>query len=222
MLRSTGLNLEYKFRTEFWRARPLLRGRAKLEAKLGFKAVHVRLMKFTRFRLHHRKIDQRARIRTAVDSAAAEHGTGWAHLRNDLSKQNIHLYPSMQRLLAQYEPLAFRSVLEVASSSIVPPPSPLADRPVIPHLEPLSIKHDYTSQPTPAANRELKELIATMLRVDNATAAVTGASTSALKRVKVGGKSIDTSEVIKAADEWKNAWKDFETIDASVRVQHAH
>lgn len=209
MLRQTNLNLNYNFKNEFWRARSLLRGRAKLETKLGMKAVHVRLAKYTRFRLHHRKYDQRARIRSAVDSAAVEHGTGWGHIRNDLSKQNIQLFPSTQRLLAQYEPLAFRSILEVSSSSIVPPPSPLNDCPVIPAAPPSS-NHNFRKNFSHAATVELKEMIASLLRADNNTASVSGTS-SALQRVKVCGKTVDTREfnMESACDQWADAWKDF-------------
>lgn len=224
MLRQTPVALEHKFMREFLRARPLLRGRAKVEPKLGTRAVRLRLQKYTRFRTNHKSYDQRTRVRADVDAAAVEHGTGWAHIRNDLSRQAVHLFPTTQRLLAQYEPLAFRSMMELCSARIAPPSCTLNNVPIVPRSEMNALKPDIdrSKQSTPAADLHLQELIANMIHSDNAVINLSANGTSsALRRVKINGITPDNSKVLEASRSWMEAWKDFENIDESVRTPKA-
>lgn len=214
MFRSTLQYLNYNHKIEFWRARPLLRGRAKTERTLGVRAVALRLQKYTRFRIHHRRYDQRARVRANVDAAAVEHGTGWPHLRNDIARQNVAILPTTQRLLAQYEPLAFRSLLELCSSQIVPPPTIIDQQPLIPLREMSLLKSNsnLAIESTPTADLQLKELLNNMITTDRSVLSLASTS-SALGKVQVGGK-VPTS-----ADDWMDSWKDFQIIDKKVRAQ---
>ncbi|EPY38997.1 hypothetical protein AGDE_01059 [Angomonas deanei] len=114
----------------------------------------------TRYRVELQSHWERAIVRKNVDSAAREHGTGWPALRNDLARQNVTLLPRTQQGLALYEPLAFRSVVELCASRIPPPPPPLS--PQVP-------QEAYTVPSTPgdshpAARRELQEGVERMLR----------------------------------------------------------
>nr|CCC95593.1 unnamed protein product [Trypanosoma congolense IL3000] len=125
MLRHTTGLQHYRAKLELDRIRGMLRGRARLERKVGLKRLFFLMRTQTRYRVEQRAHWERAVVRKNVDSAAREHGTGWPHLRNELSRQNILLLPRSQQVLAQYEPLAFRAVVELCASRIPPPPPPI-------------------------------------------------------------------------------------------------
>ncbi|EAN90473.1 hypothetical protein C3747_76g227 [Trypanosoma cruzi] len=125
MLRRTSLACSYRASLELDRIRSMLRGRARLERKVGLKRLFFLMRTQTRYRVEQQSHWNRAIVRKNVDSAAREHGTGWAQLRNEFGRQNILLLPRSQQMLAQYEPLAFRAVVELCASRIPPPPPPV-------------------------------------------------------------------------------------------------
>ncbi|CBH18023.1 hypothetical protein, conserved [Trypanosoma brucei gambiense DAL972] len=125
MLRRTVCVQHYRAKLELDRIRSMLRGRARLERKVGLKRLFFLMRTQTRYRVEQQAHWERAIVRKNVDSAAREHGTGWQHLRNELGRQNVILLPRSQQLLAQYEPLAFRAVVELCASRIPPPPPPV-------------------------------------------------------------------------------------------------
>ncbi|ORC91395.1 uncharacterized protein TM35_000064000 [Trypanosoma theileri] len=124
MLRCTNVVLNYRAALELDRIRSMLRGRARLERKVGLKRLYFLMRTQTRYRVEQQSHWNRAIVRKNVDSAAREHGSGWPQLRNELARQNMILLPHTQQTLAQYEPLAFRAVMELCASRIPPPPPP--------------------------------------------------------------------------------------------------
>lgn len=186
MLRSTFPLLNYRATVELDRIRGLLRGRARLERKVGLKRLLFLMRTQTRYRVEQQSFWERAVVRKNVDSAAQEHGGSWSQLKNDLARHNIHLFPRSQQTLAQYEPLAFRAVMELCASHVPPPPPPLtAQVPVeayMPTPEDPHVAH-------PAARRELQEGLARML---------SSGSSSALSR---GPKTVEG---------WMDSWKEFD------------
>lgn len=187
MLRSTTACLNYRARLELDRIRGLLRGRARLERKVGLKRLFFLMRMQTSYRVEMQSYWERAIVRKNVDSAAREHGSSWTYLRNDLARQNIVLQPRMQQMLAQYEPLSFRAVVELCSSRVPPPPSPPLPR--VPE-EAYALRSADPHVAHPAARRELLEGVERILD-----------SPSAVLRAK-GPAS---------ADEWVNAWKEYDT-----------
>ncbi|KAK7197897.1 hypothetical protein NESM_000744100 [Novymonas esmeraldas] len=187
MLRATGISRYYRATMELDRLRGMLRGRARLERKVGLKRITFLMRTQTRYRVEQKAHWERAIVRKNVDSAAHEHGTGWKHLRNDLARQNVMLLPRSQQLLAQYEPLAFRAVVELCASRVAPPPPPLtaqvpeeayAPRPADP-----TVAH-------PASRRQLLEGVERMLRCGNS---------DVLKR-----------EGPRTTQAWMDAWKAYD------------
>ena len=205
MLRQTCVIRGWRAQSELWRARPMLTGRARYEKSLGVREVTLRLTKETRYRTELRSFKNKALIRKNIDAAAVEHGTGWAHIKNDLARQNIALLPTAQRMLAQYEPLAFKSLLELCSSAIPPPPSTVEENPVIPpgvyNVAANASLEQKGTMPTAVAEEELKAMVERMLIKPS----------PALKAVCPKG---DGSDV----DRWMDAWKDFEKVDESKRI----
>ena len=186
MFRRSSIALTWRAKVELDKARTLLRGRAKLERKLGIKFLFTEMRKRTAFRVELEKHQKRAIVRKNVDAAAAEHGTGWIHIRNDLARQNVVIMPRAQQLLAQYEPLAFRSVLELCSSNIAPPPSPTPAR--IP-AEAYVPRPADPSQPTAASVVELEALVSKMMSKDS-------------KELSKHG--------YRTPQEWTRAWEEFD------------
>lgn len=204
MLRSSSLSLHYRATAELDRIRGMLRGRARLEKKIGLKRLFFLMRSQTRYRIEQQSHWNRAIVRKNIDSAAREHGSGWPYLRNDLARQNVILLPAMQQTLAQYEPLAFRCLMELCSSRIPPPPPPMTA--VIPEevyeVAPFKDVSETASGSTkdsdapvkasashPSAQRELKEGVARMLR---ATEPIPGVN--------------DLDDM----NSWVNAWKQFD------------
>lgn len=193
MLRRTNVSLHFRARLELDRIRGLLRGRARLERKLGLKRLFYLMRTQTRYRVEQKSFWERAIVRKNVDSAGREHGTGWSHLRNDTARQNVMLLPHTQQALAQYEPLAFRAVVELCASRIAPPPSPSSPL-VPPEAYELAPADGRTAHP--AARRELREGVERMMRA--------GAASTALERE--GHKSVEA---------WMDAWKEFDVGTAA-------
>jgi hypothetical protein len=186
MFRRTVVSLTWRAHYELNKARSLLRGRRRLERKLGIKYLFTNLRRRTTFRVELEKHQKRALVRKNVDSAAAEHGSGWNHIRNDLARQNVVLMPRMQQMLAQYEPLAFRSMMELCASRIAPPPAPqpaaIPDAAYVPRPE-------DPAQPTAGAVVELETLVANMM----------GKGSKELAR-----------QGYRTPQEWTSAWKEFD------------
>jgi hypothetical protein len=124
MLRYSLLHRNYRAQIELDRVRPLLRGRAKYEKKIGLKKLFFMLRVQTKYRVELRRYKERALTRKNVDAALWEHNASWVTVRNDLARQNVALLPASQKRLALYEPLAFRAVVELCASRIPPPPAP--------------------------------------------------------------------------------------------------
>lgn len=189
MLRSTHASLNYRATLELDRVRGLLRGRARLERKVGVKRLTFLMRTQTRYRVEKQSYWERSIVRKNVDSAAHEHGSAWSHLRNDIARQNMMLLPRTQQHLAQYEPLAFRAVMELCASRIAPPPPPQTAK--IP-------AEAYTASPKdnrvshPAAARELREAVQRFLAAGKGSV------------VDAGGSH--------GVDDWLNAWKEYEVV----------
>ncbi|AYU83695.1 mitoribosomal protein bL20m [Leishmania donovani] len=192
MLRSTGVSLYYRATAELDRLRGMLRGRARLERKVGLKRITFLMRTQTRYRVEHKAHWERAIVRKNVDSAAHEHGSGWQHLRNDLARQNLMLLPRTQQQLAQYEPLAFRAVMELCASRVAPPPPPMTAQ--VPE-EAYATRPEDPKVAHPAARRQLKECIEHML--------CTGRS-EVLQR-----------EGPRTTQAWMDAWKEYDLGSAA-------
>lgn len=181
----------YRAAIELDRIRGMLRGRARLERKVGLKRLFFLMRTQTRYRVEQQSHWNRAVVRKNVDSAAREHGSSWQYIRNDIARHNMILQPRMQQVLAQYEPLAFRALIEVCASRIPPPPPPLTAS--IPEevysIEALEKEGDTSAHP--AARRELKENVSRMLR----SAGPLDASVA--------------SRAPKDAESWCNVWKEY-------------
>lgn len=124
MLRNSYVLCHYRADIELDRIRGMLRGRARLERKVGLKRLFFLMRTQTRYRVEQQSHWSRAIVRKNIDSAAREHGTSWQYIRNDFAMHNIILLPKMQQILAQYEPLAFRALIELSASHVPPPPPP--------------------------------------------------------------------------------------------------
>ncbi|KPI84919.1 hypothetical protein ABL78_6044 [Leptomonas seymouri] len=193
MLRSTSISRYWRATAELDRLRGLLRGRARLEKKVGLKRITFLMRTQTRYRVEQKSHWERAIVRKNVDSAAHEHGSGWQHLRNDLARQNMMLLPRMQQQLSLYEPLAFRAVMELCASRVPPPPPPMTAQ--VPE-EAYAKRAEDGKTAHPAARRELKEGVERMLRV--------------------GGSEKLQREGPKTIQAWMDAWKEYD-VGASAR-----
>ena len=138
---------------ELDRVRHLLSGRQKLERKLGYKQLIGDLKSWSRHRASGLSYRSKSITRHNVDAAALEHGSGWNQIRSDLARQNVVLLPSAQKMLAQYEPLAFRALVELCSSNI-PPPLPMPHDAVPPECY-----EDKKNDLDPAAMLQLRRLV---------------------------------------------------------------
>lgn len=187
MLRSTTVSRYYRATAELDRLRGLLRGRARLEKKVGLKRITFLMRTQTRYRVEQKAHWERAIVRKNVDSAAHEHGSGWQHLRNDLARQNMMLLPKTQQQLALYEPLAFRAVMELCASRVAPPPPPMTAQVPDEAYAPRA-KDGKTSHP--AAARELREGVERMLRAGHSE-----------KMLREGPRTVQA---------WADAWKEYD------------
>lgn len=193
MLRHSNFCLNYRATLELDRLRGMLRGRARLERKVGLKRLFFLMRSQTRYRVEQQSYWNRSIVRKNVDSAAQEHGTSWVYLRNDLARQNLMLLPRTQQILAQYEPLAFRAVVELCASRIPPPPPPLTAQ--VP-------AEAYASRPSdplvshPASKAALQKGIERML--------------------KAGNSSVLRRDGPQTVDAWMDAWREFDVVSQKV------
>lgn len=193
MLRSTPVSRYWRATAELDRLRGLLRGRARLEKKVGLKRITFLMRTQTRYRVEQKAHWERAIVRKNVDSAAHEHGSGWQHLRNDLARQNLMLLPRTQQQLALYEPLAFRAVVELCASRVAPPPPPTTAQVPVEAYAPRAAD-GATSHP--AATRELQEGVERMLCAGHSE-----------KLQREGPRTVQA---------WMDAWKEYD-VGASPR-----
>lgn len=196
MFRQSNPLLHFRAAFEMDRVRGMLRGRARLERKLGLKKMLFLLRTQTKYRVERATYWRKTVTRKNIDSAAREHGAGWGTMKNDLARQNVALLPRTQQALAQYEPLAFRAIMELNASAIAPPPAPTGKG--VPE-EAYSLPSDDPQVATAAGVRFLKEKVQELTRLPSEQVA------------KKGPKSMD---------EWVNAWKKFETVDPSKRLSY--
>ncbi|KNH07954.1 hypothetical protein XU18_1435 [Perkinsela sp. CCAP 1560/4] len=120
MLRGTTTCLAYygqKYLTEMSR---LLNGRGRHEAKLGRSYIRSHLRIATTYRAYFKSRYERGMRRSLLQGAFYEHGADYPKAMNDLARQKMLLSRPMMIRLAQYEPMAFRSILELISSGIYP------------------------------------------------------------------------------------------------------
>lgn len=192
MLRRCEPRLNWRATYELDRVRNTMWGRAKLERKLGFKRMFFQLRCATKYRVSSKRFYDSSIIRRNVDAAAQEHGASWNSLRNDFARQNVILQTRSQQRLAQYEPLAFRSLVELAGSKIPPPPPPQ------PQLVPAeAYSEEHASELHPTVSRELREAINKILYKES----------DALKQ---HGPA--------SAEGWMDVWKEFEAPASRARA----
>ena len=106
----------------------LLQGRGKHERKLGVNYMRSHLRIATSYRAFFKDRYERGQRRSLLQAAFYEHGTDYVRVMNDLSRQKIILSRPMLVRLAQLEPMAFRSILELAGSDVPPPPQETTSR----------------------------------------------------------------------------------------------
>lgn len=204
MLRSTFVARSFRARVEFDRLRSMMRGRAKLERKVGLQRITFLVKQQTRYRVEIESYWRKTVLRKGIDSAAVEHGAGWATLKNDIARQNILLTPTAQNHIAKYEPLAFRALMELCSSRIAPPQPPVPksvppEAYIIRTPQGGALETSPLQQASPAATRELREKIKVMLSRPSQRVSQCGLST---------------------VDEWVDSWKQFESVDDTKRLAY--
>lgn len=173
-----------------------MRGRAKMERKIGIKRMTFLLRVQTKYRVELEGYWRKQVVRKNVDAAAVEHGAGWATIRNDLARQNIALVPTAQQMLAKYEPLAFRAVMELCASRIAPPPEPQGRG--VPKAA-YQFRPKDPLQSTQAAVSELSCSVTELLAKNSEALA------------REGPKSLS---------QWLDAWKSFEQVDPKKRLAY--
>ena len=196
MLRQTLPSLHFRAAIEMDRVRGMLRGRARLERKLGLKKMLFLLRTQTKYRVELSSYWRKTVTGKNVDSAAREHGAGWSTMRNDLARQNVAILPRTQQTLAQYEPLAFRAMMELNASAIAPPPAPIGkgvpkEAYVVPSTNPLD--------PSAAGLQFVRAKVREITRLPSEQVAKKGPKTEA---------------------EWVDAWKKYEAVEPSKRLAY--
>ncbi len=125
MFRQQPVLLHWRARKELIRMMPACTGRRRYEPRLGTRWLMKKMTQATEFRVTGaQKAYLRSVARVGVSAAAMEHGSDWASASKDLARQNVVMSARTMHLVAQYEPLAFRCLMELASSNIPPPPPP--------------------------------------------------------------------------------------------------
>ena len=139
---------------QFDRMYPNMKARQGHERKLG----HITLRNLVHNESQNRReedpVRQRSIDMTNLQAAANEQGTGEGRLRNDLSRQAVHLSRDTMIMLAQFEPMAFRSLVELAGSDISPPP----------RVDPEQLKAPREEGELPPAEADLRYDVRRMLR----------------------------------------------------------
>lgn len=175
----------------------MMRGRAKLERKVGIKQMTFVLKTQTKYRVELLSYWRKSVLRKGIDSAATEHSsTGWGALRNDLARQNVMLLTGAQANLAKYEPLAFRAIMELCSSRIAPllPPTIQSVPP-----EAFAKSPSGVQEASQAGTRDLRNKVAAILAHPSPRVAQSG---------------------LKNVDDWVDAWKQFEVVDPKKRLAY--
>lgn len=173
---------------ELQRARYALRGRARKEKKLTWKSLRRQLLDETEHRQYGLKEFKAANRVQNVNAALLEHGTDSKKAARDFARQNYMFGLSTLQHLAQFEPLAFRSLVEVAASRIPPPPPPNVDQQV-----------GLTSP-----DAELKKDVDRLLKSNSALYTEKDKLTVKFQRPK--------------SEAFVDAWKEFEVVDGAKRV----
>lgn len=220
--------LHYRATVELDRLRGMLRGRARLERKIGLKRLFFLMRTQTRYRVEQQSHWNRAIVRKNVDSAAREHGTSWQHLRNDLARQNVTLLPRMQQTLAQYEPLAFRAMVELCASHIPPPPPPktatVPDE-VYTIMDPVDVAAAASASPLPAESMESSNNSSSSKDEEGSGITRTPSSHPSAKRelresitrmLKAAGplEPEIESKAPQSVEAWAEAWKEYDSVNA--------
>eukprot|EP00759_Apiculatamorpha_spiralis_P056486 PhF_6_TR8080/c0_g1_i1/m.12500/K02887/RP-L20, MRPL20, rplT; large subunit ribosomal protein L20 len=122
MFRSTPIAHHYNGKKYLFEIASMMTGRARHERKLGHRYIRTHLRVQSNYRAYAKDHFDRARVRSNLQAAYMEHGTDYPKARNDLSRQKILLDHHALSTLAIQEPLAFRSVMELISSGVAPPP----------------------------------------------------------------------------------------------------
>jgi hypothetical protein len=127
MLHATGKLQNWKARWEFSRVADRLSGRARYEPGLTWRAMNQFMRRATDYRVTGIKNRYTSSITVQrFNAAAMEHGTHMGHIQKDQARHRMGLSNIALVNLAQYEPLSFRSVVELCASEISPP-KPLPD-----------------------------------------------------------------------------------------------
>ena len=128
MLHTTSPSFAYsggKYLTEMSR---LLSGRGKHERKLGRNYIRSHLRIATTYRAFFKDRYERGLRRGLLQAAFCEHGTDYPSAMSDLARQKLLFTKPMLIHLAQLEPMAFRSIVELMGSGIAPPPQDTSSR----------------------------------------------------------------------------------------------
>jgi ribosomal protein L20 len=191
MFRSQQLCLYWKATKELAPATAALHDRRKYERSLGTKFLLKGLILQSRHRHENKRPWERSIARTGINAVANENGNDWQSLSKDIARQNIVINQRCMHRIAQFEPLAFRCLLELSSSAIPPPPN--------------------VSDPTVQA--ELKQLhkqngdVNEQLRVDIARLLKPKSALKGSGRRSLGQEGADDAAVIEG---WADSWKEFD------------
>mmetsp|Transcript_24491 Transcript_24491/g.38196 ORF Transcript_24491/g.38196 Transcript_24491/m.38196 type:complete len:181 (+) Transcript_24491:57-599(+) len=120
MFSQTRTALAYSGKTYLTEMSRLLNGRGKHEQKLGRNYIRSHLRIATSYRAYFKSRYERGMRRSLLQAAFYEHGTDYPRAMNDLARQKLLFSRPMLIRLAQFEPMAFRSVLELVGSGICP------------------------------------------------------------------------------------------------------
>lgn len=175
-------------------------GRRKHERKLGAKRLLWQLIAQSRYRNDFKRPWERSINRAVISAVANENGTDWTSLSKDLARQNIVVGQEGLTKMAQFEPLAFRCLLELASSGIAPPPN-ISDPKTQTGLKELYHQTNSSNSPS-SVDDQLRVDIARMLKPKSALKGSGNAEGRSLDEILVQKKSV--------VDEWADAWKEFE------------
>ena len=174
-----------------------LTDRRRHERRLGLRTLLNRLLFRSEYRNSYQRPRARSELRQGVGASALESGTDWSASRNDLARQNCIVNLSSQHALAQLEPLAYRALMELASSEIPPPAAP-----------------DWTA--TAGHRRENEhqsvndELRADIERMLGPRSALSGSGRNFSSAVFAADGDKAAAESKAEITKWEEAWKEFE------------
>ena len=184
MRRSLSLQFWYG-QSQFDRMFPNLPDRQGYERKLG----HRCLRNLVHNESQNRKEEDPQRTRSIrqvnLQAAANEQGTSHDKLKHDLARQRVGISSETMLRIAQFEPMAFRALVELTSSDIAPPP----------RLNPESLKltGQQVRQATEAAIADLEYDVGRMVKALSSPLVDVGSERDSLCDEK----------------QWMNAWQNF-------------